>query len=120
LLAVTTTTIITSPTFTTWLSTDSLQLSLKSGPHASETESIRSSISTSESWLKSLLEPEPYEVVRGSIYCPIAPTGRLYWNMTPWHESASEIYRPKDRRLSAKLVPNFEDRLCHVVSLMDP
>jgi hypothetical protein len=25
---------------------------------------------------------------------------------TPWPESASELYRPNDRRLSAKLVPN--------------
>jgi hypothetical protein len=26
---------------------------------------------------------------------------------TPWSESASELYRPSDRRLSAKLVPTF-------------
>jgi hypothetical protein len=26
---------------------------------------------------------------------------------TPWPESASELYRPSDRRLSAKLVPTF-------------
>jgi hypothetical protein len=35
-------------------------------------------------------------------------------------ESASELYRPSDRTLSAKLVPNFADRGCHVVSLTDP
>jgi hypothetical protein len=29
---------------------------------------------------------------------------------TPWSESASEQYRPSDRRLSAKLVPTFADR----------
>jgi hypothetical protein len=29
---------------------------------------------------------------------------------TPWPESASELYRPSDRRLSAKLVPTFADR----------
>jgi hypothetical protein len=29
---------------------------------------------------------------------------------TPWPESASELYRPNDRRLSAKLVPTFVDR----------
>jgi hypothetical protein len=27
-----------------------------------------------------------------------------------WPESASELYRPCDRRLSAKLVQNFADR----------
>jgi hypothetical protein len=33
---------------------------------------------------------------------------------TPWPESAS------DRRFSAKLVPTFADRRCHVVSVTDP
>jgi hypothetical protein len=28
----------------------------------------------------------------------------------PWSESASELYRPRDRSLSAKLVPTFTDR----------
>jgi hypothetical protein len=35
-------------------------------------------------------------------------------HLTPWPESASELYRPRDRRLSAKLVPTFADRGCHV------
>jgi hypothetical protein len=39
---------------------------------------------------------------------------------TPWPESASELYRPSDRCLSAKLLPTFEDRGYHVVSVMDP
>jgi hypothetical protein len=39
---------------------------------------------------------------------------------TPWHESASELYRWSDRRLSAKLVSTFVDRGCHVVSVTDP
>jgi hypothetical protein len=39
---------------------------------------------------------------------------------TPWPESASELYRPRDRRLSAKLVLTFADRGCHVVSVTDP
>jgi hypothetical protein len=30
--------------------------------------------------------------------------------ITPWPESASELYRPSDRRLSAKLVATFADR----------
>jgi hypothetical protein len=33
---------------------------------------------------------------------------------------ASELYRPSERRLSAKLVPTFTDRGCHVVSVTDP
>jgi hypothetical protein len=39
---------------------------------------------------------------------------------TPWSESASELYRPSDRRLSVKLVPTFADIGCHVVSMTDP
>jgi hypothetical protein len=35
-------------------------------------------------------------------------------------KSASELYRPSDRRLSAKLVPTSVDRGCHVVSVTDP
>jgi hypothetical protein len=39
---------------------------------------------------------------------------------TIWSESASELYRPSDRRLSAKGLPTFADKGCHVVSVMDP
>jgi hypothetical protein len=39
---------------------------------------------------------------------------------TPWSESASELYRPSDRRLSAKWLPTFADRGCHMVSVTDP
>jgi hypothetical protein len=42
------------------------------------------------------------------------------FNLTPWSESASELYRPSDRRLSAKWLPTFADRKCHVVSVTDP
>jgi hypothetical protein len=38
---------------------------------------------------------------------------------TPWTESASELYRHCDRRLLAKLVPNFAPRGCHVDSVAD-
>jgi hypothetical protein len=41
-------------------------------------------------------------------------------NKTAWSESASELYRPSDRRLSAKWLPTFADRGCHVVSVTDP
>jgi hypothetical protein len=37
-----------------------------------------------------------------------------------WPESASELYRPSDSRLSAKLVPTFADRGCHAVSVTNP
>jgi hypothetical protein len=33
-----------------------------------------------------------------------------YEHLKFWHESASELYRLSDRRLSAKLVPTFVDR----------
>jgi hypothetical protein len=38
----------------------------------------------------------------------------------PCSESASELYRPIDRRLSAKLVRTSADRGCHVASVTDP
>jgi hypothetical protein len=47
----------------------------------------------------------------------------MWYNMfkkNPWPESASELYPPSDRRLSAKLVPTFADRGCHVVSVTEP
>jgi hypothetical protein len=31
-------------------------------------------------------------------------------NLTPWLDSASELYRPSDRLLSATLVPTFAGR----------
>jgi hypothetical protein len=36
---------------------------------------------------------------------------------TPWPESANELYRLSNYRLSAKLVPTFADRGCNVVSV---
>jgi hypothetical protein len=39
---------------------------------------------------------------------------------TPWSESASELYRPSNRRLSAKSLPTLTDKGCHVVSVTDP
>jgi hypothetical protein len=38
----------------------------------------------------------------------------------PWPESARELYRSSDRRSSDKLVSNFADRGCNVVSVKDP
>jgi hypothetical protein len=34
--------------------------------------------------------------------------------------SPSELHRPSDRLLSAKRLPTFSDRECHVVSVTDP
>jgi hypothetical protein len=39
---------------------------------------------------------------------------------TPWSESASDLYRPSDLHLSAKLMPTFEDKGCCVVDTTDP
>jgi hypothetical protein len=51
-----------------------------------------------------------------------APTHtHTHTTQTPWPESASELYRPTEQQpLSAKLVPTFVDRGCHVVSVTDP
>jgi hypothetical protein len=43
---------------------------------------------------------------------------KLNWTPLPW--SASELYRPGDRRLSAKLVRTSADRGCRVVIATDP
>jgi hypothetical protein len=34
--------------------------------------------------------------------------------------SEGELYGPSDRRLSEKLVPAFEGRVCHVVNVTGP
>jgi hypothetical protein len=41
-------------------------------------------------------------------------------NYASWPESASELYRSSDRRLSAKLVSSFADREYHLVSVTYP
>jgi hypothetical protein len=38
----------------------------------------------------------------------------------PWPESASKVDRPRDRCLSAKLLPTFADTWCHMVSVTNP
>jgi hypothetical protein len=45
---------------------------------------------------------------------------KLQNKQTPWSESASELYRPSDRRFSVKWLPTFADKGCHVVSVTDP
>jgi hypothetical protein len=44
----------------------------------------------------------------------------LLQELTPWLESASELYRPSDGRLSTKLVPTFADGGRRMVSATDP
>jgi hypothetical protein len=46
-------------------------------------------------------------------------TSKKQTKLAPWPESTSELYRPSNHRLSAKLVPNFADRESHVVSVRD-
>jgi hypothetical protein len=44
----------------------------------------------------------------------------IHKKQTQWPESESELYRPSDRRLSAKLLPNLRIEGCRVVSAADP
>jgi hypothetical protein len=39
---------------------------------------------------------------------------------TPWSEAPSELYRPSNRRLSAKWVPTAADKGRYVVGVTDP
>jgi hypothetical protein len=60
---------------------------------------------------------------RLALHCSCAsktPTLFMNTKQTPWLESASELYRPSDCHLSAKLVPTCEDSVCYVVSVTDP
>jgi hypothetical protein len=50
----------------------------------------------------------------------ICPNFQIQLKKPPWSESASELHRPSDRRLSAKWLPTISDRGCHVVSVTDP
>jgi hypothetical protein len=47
-------------------------------------------------------------------------TNKKQTKQTPWPVSTSELYRPRDYRLSAKLVSTFPDTGCNVVSVTDP
>jgi hypothetical protein len=44
----------------------------------------------------------------------------IIWKQNLWPESGSELYRPRDCSMSAKLVTTFADRGCPVVSVTDP
>jgi hypothetical protein len=56
------------------------------------------------------LPPSSDEINNTRIYTSTVPyvfMAQFLINKTPWPESASELYRPSDRRLLAKLVPTF-------------
>jgi hypothetical protein len=55
----------------------------------------------------------------GGANCYENPHPKTNTYETPCPEPASELYRPGDLRLSAKLVPTCADRGCHVVSETD-
>jgi hypothetical protein len=59
-----------------------------------------------------------HDILSSAVY--ILSNGTNKTKQTPWPLSASELYRPSDRRLSTKLVPTFADRGCRVVSATDP
>jgi hypothetical protein len=78
-----------------------------------------------------MLERVAHKEVSLSSHPPPLETGAQHWEsmlytkqtnkkQTPWSESANELYRPNDSRLSAKLLPTFADRGCHVVSVTNP
>jgi hypothetical protein len=50
----------------------------------------------------------------------IITTMNITYLNTLWTQSAIELYRPRDRRLSAKLAPTSVDIGCHVVNVTDP
>jgi hypothetical protein len=66
---------------------------------------------TSSYWITSALDISI--CIRVAFLCSIC----LYSNKK---NSMDELYRPSDRRLSAKWLPTFADRGCHVVSVTDP
>jgi hypothetical protein len=64
-----------------------------------------------------------YFMLEANVTCPHKSHDMAHCilgNQTPWPESASELYRPSDHRLLAKLVPTFADRGCHVFNVTDP
>jgi hypothetical protein len=63
-------------------------------------------------WWQDMRDTECTEILSGDLGGCIILT-------TPWSESASELYRPSYRRLSAKWLPTFADRGCHVFSVTD-
>jgi hypothetical protein len=87
---------------------------------SNETLSLRllfySYLTTHDKCLATPILPAPFNLLCLSL----SVTWQNNNKHTPWAESASELYRPSDRRLSTKLVPTFADTGCYVVSVMVP
>jgi hypothetical protein len=70
------------------------------------------------------LEPRPHSLPAIASWYTDCAAASLNNNnnnkKTPWSESASELYRPSYRRLSAKWLSTFADRGCHVASVTKP
>jgi hypothetical protein len=67
-------------------------------------------------WDMNCCKREILKSILASCCSPVDITYNLLCGLSP----SSELYRPSDRRLSAKLVPIFADRGCHVISVADP
>jgi hypothetical protein len=55
-----------------------------------------------------------------TVFCVYYECHHVRYNKSQWPESASELYRPSNRSLSAKLAPTFTDIGCHMVSITNP
>jgi hypothetical protein len=67
-----------------------------------------------------LSKSEEMEGYRKTIFVHVTIKQSEKKKKTPGLQSSSELYRPSDRRLSAKLVPTSADRGCRVVSATNP
>jgi hypothetical protein len=70
---------------------------------------------SSKSWTLS----QPYSLTTLILSSHLRIQNSLAFSSKTCRGFASELYRPSDRRLSAKIVPTFADRECHVVNVTD-
>jgi hypothetical protein len=65
-------------------------------------------------FLRCLVVRRPWKIAKLIYFC-------CAWCIKSlWPEPANKLCRPSNRHLSAKLVPTFEDRGCHMVSVTVP
>jgi hypothetical protein len=92
--------------------------------HSSYIRNKNHEASASPSWEPSICsEVEKFRAFMTPKTSLRAATGQInsaHTPKTPCLEYASELYRPSDRRLSAKLMSTFADRGCCMVSVTDP
>jgi hypothetical protein len=62
---------------------------------------------------------QPIEKTKYLLKCVWISYSAIVTKLNPWPESANELYRPRDRSLSGKLVPTFADRGFYVVGVTD-